>query len=67
VAGQPTFSTAAPYGGNVAPTPSTNAASGTAGTHASFLIWVVLIGVVLPALILGGLQMGGFKFIFKGR
>lgn len=51
----------------MAPTPSTTTAAGTAGTHASFLIWVVLIGIVLPALVLGGLQMGGFKFIFKGR
>jgi hypothetical protein len=62
--GQPTFNVAAAYGGNAAPAA---AASRGSGSHTTFLVWTILLGVVLPVLILGGLKMGGFSFVFKGR
>ncbi len=63
--GQPTFNVAAAYGGNQAPSASPSALG--AGSSASFIVWVVILGIILPGLVLGGLKMGGFSFVFKGR
>ena len=51
--------------GYVGNEPAANPAA--AGSHTTFPIWLVVIGVVLPALILGGLRAGGFQFVFRRR
>jgi hypothetical protein len=38
-----------------------------AGSHTTFIVWLVVIGVIIPALLLGGLRAGGFQFVFKRR
>jgi len=45
------------------------AASGAVqpGSHTSFLVWLVVIGVLIPVAIMGGLQLGGFSFVFRHR
>lgn len=65
--GQPTFSVAAPAGDYAAPGVSMGRGATGQGSHTSFIVWVILLGIVLPAAILGGLRMGGFSFVFKGR
>jgi hypothetical protein len=64
VPGQPTFSTAASYSDYQVPGANMKTAQ---VSNASFIVWVILVGVVVPVFILGGLNLSGFKFVFKGR
>ncbi len=64
MAGTQLYGSSDPYGSYVPPVGGNLPAS---GSHTSFIIWVVLLGVLLPAAILGGLKVSGFSFVFKGR
>ena len=67
MAGQPTFSVSSIAGDYANPGAAPVRGGSGRGSHTSFLVWVVLLGVVLPMVILGGLKMGGFSFVFRGR
>lgn len=54
------------YQSGPGPSPAAPVA-GAAGSHAMFLVWLVVIGVVIPAIVLGGLRAGGFQFVFRRR
>jgi len=61
-----------PFGGTFADQSSeaqVMAASGgvVSGSHMSFLLWLVVLGVIVPAFVLGGLSLGGFSFVFRHR
>ena len=64
MAGTQLYSSSDAYGSYVPPVGGTLPAS---GSHAAFLVWLVLLGVVIPIAILYGLKASSFSFVFRGR
>lgn len=54
-------------GATNAPNQSGGSVNGTTGSHARFVIWLIVLGVIIPGIVLGTLDFAGWRFVFKHR